>query len=521
MYLAIYDLSGIQSYIFATDKLREIIGASIIVNKALFENLPECIGEAKRAWSDECEQNIYFSLPEGKESKIVFIGGGNAVVLFDSEETANKTSLELKKKVFLQSSGKIRVISAGTWFSDGDSFSDTYARLRENLDSTKRRAVPMATAPAFAINVQDNIIYEPIVKVQEKTYAARSRYLKESEADGNTEDYFSYLCPKGCKFTASTDKFRTADEKSYLAVVHIDGNTMGLRISRVMEGCKNSSVFEGLTALRRLSNNINNVYRDTLRQALETVYKGEARAIRFRPIIADGDDITFICAADKAITLVKEFLNILEAKTVSELDDKDDVLSACAGIAFVKTGFPFSVAYLIAEECCKSAKKSALKRMGRSASGFDFHMCYGGATSEISDFRNKNYTFFDIDGNEYRLDMRPYLKCDPNEKYSFDAFERIRLELLPPKDSKEGKRIPRSKLKGIRNAYGKGIYEVRDYIRFLEASDTVLPDCAKNAFIDFDNKKVSTMFDILDIMDIAFGEEDKKNEKTAENQAHL
>ena len=40
-WLAIFDLSGIQKFIFATNKMKEIIGGSTVVHNALFEELPK------------------------------------------------------------------------------------------------------------------------------------------------------------------------------------------------------------------------------------------------------------------------------------------------------------------------------------------------------------------------------------------------------------------------------------------------------------------------------------------------
>lgn len=60
-----------------------------------------------------------------------------------------------------------------------------------------------------------------------------------------------------------------------------------------------------------------------------------------------GDDITFVCNAKLAIPAVRYFLENLG-------NEKD--YSACGGIAFFNSHFPFSDAYQVAEACCDSAK---------------------------------------------------------------------------------------------------------------------------------------------------------------------
>lgn len=93
MFLSIFDLSGIQSFIFATNKLREIAGASAIVRNALSLNVPNLIKKYTGA-------------------EKIYIGGGNALVKFNYEKDAKEFARELQKMVFLQSGGALRICFA-------------------------------------------------------------------------------------------------------------------------------------------------------------------------------------------------------------------------------------------------------------------------------------------------------------------------------------------------------------------------------------------------------------------------
>ena len=63
-----------------------------------------------------------------------------------------------------------------------------------------------------------------------------------------------------------------------------------------------------------------------------------------------------ICRGDIAIDFVKEYISLFEEKTKNLLSRK---LTACAGIAFIKSSYPFSFGYELAETLCGLAKKDA------------------------------------------------------------------------------------------------------------------------------------------------------------------
>ncbi len=75
------------------------------------------------------------------------------------------------------------------------------------------------------------------------------------------------------------------------------------------------------------------------------------RIAAFRPIVAGGDDVTFLIRSDLAFDFTRALLEGIERAPYG--------LSACAGIALVKATTPFLLSHGLAEELCKFAKKSA------------------------------------------------------------------------------------------------------------------------------------------------------------------
>ena len=110
--------------------------------------------------------------------------------------------------------------------------------------------------------------------------------------------------------------------------------------------------------MRELSLNISGTFRQTVDKmraymdSLSPKVKNTDKKL-YREIIVAGDDITFVCNAKLALPAVEYFLK--------HIGDSGE-FSACGGIAFFNSHFPFSDAYQVAEACCDSAKKRAKRK---------------------------------------------------------------------------------------------------------------------------------------------------------------
>ncbi|WP_148888192.1 hypothetical protein [Streptococcus cristatus] len=164
--IAIYDISGIQSFIFSTNKLREMVGGSKIVHKILFELLPKKLGYENDNWENE---DFSKEIPQGRSGNVIYIGGGNALVLYENEESYKSVTIELQKEVFELSGGGIRLCHAKIKIDHLDkkgSFVEKIQKpLMQALTTYKQNTAPIQTARGFAFGAQDNETKEPIVLV--------------------------------------------------------------------------------------------------------------------------------------------------------------------------------------------------------------------------------------------------------------------------------------------------------------------------------------------------------------------
>lgn len=578
-YLVMYDLSGIQGFIFQTNRLKEIAGASYLVSKAFFSNIPELAGEKTNAW--KLRKPEEFGNLEPDQAIVVYIGGGNALVLFGGRERARDFTKALKRKVFLQTAGALRVCSASIEIGDEARLADCLDfsnpdSLRSRLDRSKSKAPLALTARGFSINRLDNESYEPILYFEEaindrgkrRNFLPRNRRFKLEEyarqhSRGATREYTSPLLElhEGREFEVEFDGFfkeegSCGSGKYFLAVVHIDGNTMGQRIAGFLEAARNKdqSFEQDLSDMRDLSVYIGDSYKNALTQMIDCVYGSHEGALPFRPVVADGDDITFICRSEKAFECFNSFVFALHEPR--ELQPKNDGLpkpsefSVGCGIALVKSSYPFSSAYEIAEELCKNAKRAGIERLGLDIeastdslsgnqspiSSVDFHVCAGELVGDIAEFRERYLVQNDAaTGENVMLCARPYHLGIIEERngdseavdFSLASFLRLLGELQHRSgDSEEGGSwIARSKLKRLRDKYGEGVNQARLYGQTIIERDVALQRSGaeggegRNKFIgQFEKPFISNQsleegrkclyarfFDALDVIDLCEG----------------
>lgn len=479
--LAIYDMSGIQRFIFATNKVKEITGASQIVHNALYKNVSECFGMKENDWEND-------KVTDDGKSHIIYIGGGNALVLYNTENEYKTATKKIFQNVFLQSGGAIRVFSEQIEFDETISLSENQKNLMAKLDAAKKSGGSSSPLTLLPIMAYDNNNYEPIKEVENGKYYSFSRYLKESTKSVLLDG----LAPEGKKFLSGFDGERREDQKNYQAIIHIDGNTMGIKIREAI-GKLSGSVFDQMNGLKALSIEISNVYKDTLKKAISDTFENKkSGSICFRPIILDGDDITVMIESKKAFTFVENFMRRLSTQKFKTIDNFTP--TAAAGIAFVGLKYPFSVAYEMAEACCHNSKKVTVERCSGAEkfnkspkSSMDWQICYSNIPDDIGTYRKKNYRH-----GGYDLIRRPYVFGE-DEEYSYEKFKNTLEYVISGK-------VARSKLKGLRNALGVSVEEAERYYNYIVSHNS---DDATE-LKPFNDKKESEIFDCLDVMDIAW-----------------
>ena len=503
--LAMYDVRGIQSYIFKSNKAKEIIGASVIVANIITDGLDKYIenrvqDDDKLKYLTNWKKDCPTAFIDNKDiaMQVMFVGGGNAYVLFRTGEICSEVNKFLAKYV-LNATYSLNLAVAVV--KKTESYADDYNAINEEMRNIKAYMPLTQPVGAMPFMEADSITGYPITcreKVDKNTeisLCTEARLKSEAFPDYEDEKIFdNMVSEKG--------------DNSMLAVCHIDGNSMGKRIIREMNEVKDYS--EAIRKMRKLSLSISSTFEEAFGKMTsymdEMSDKVSEKAVKsghklYRRIIVAGDDITFVCNAKLAIPAVKKFIGSL-------CDGGNSKYSACGGIAIFNSHFPFSDAYEVAEACCDSAKERAKKNKdgsGQIGNYIDFQMCTNISASHLGNYRDRHYVS-DIGS----FIARPYYVAQENDskgireagkKYDIQDFINVCQYLINK---------PRSKAKLFRDAISSGKNEIKQLNTFLKSRDF----CINQEFGDDDDKiNWPVVYDAVEMMDLCVPELFKNDKK--------
>lgn len=418
--LAQYTIRSKQDYIFRSNRILEIVGASDHISKSwdkLVEQASEaglkvkklsCQGEsdkkdAKKTDTEETEKfdmkDVKAEFNAGKLNMVeLFRGGGNDTVLYDSKESYLKVNRKFSRYLMENYPGMIPMAVCCEYTGD---YKADYQKLMEESDREKNRMVSGQSSFILPFSMMDRNSFQPYsrvvkyadgsVRLTEENYQKRKsgRTIRDQELNENPKNSVKML----------DDMVTKRGEESLLAVIHADGNNMGKKIS-VMLGEKtdytkcvqsmreftadtaNAFITEGLEALDQC--------REKLKERYGKKYKDSS--FLYRKIISDGDDMTFICNARFAMEYVQAYLQSVQ--TYQERNDSPWSYSSCAGICIFHGHYPFARAYSMAEQACDDgAKQKVHIDNGTVEEGWvDFHYIHSGIGGNLMSIRNHQDT---------------------------------------------------------------------------------------------------------------------------------
>jgi hypothetical protein len=360
LYLYGASVQGIQSFIFETNKLQEIAGASELVEEVathLFRRycneisgvsiIVGAAGNARAKGNREAIARMYRDFPAQVAQMAPGITISQAVVpMAGSAATrAEMNELEERLKVARSSPAAPLGVLVGTTASLRYPRTGRPCVTSLNLDGVET-ALDAATA----------------AKRETSEDADRGLARKLNLKHGRLPFDFSELT--GVR------------EGAWLAVVHIDGNNLGKLIQARFSGDNAEKDYHDFS--EQLSKCTVNACKEAW-QVLEP-YNPRDR-YPARPLVLGGDDLTLVIRADLALAFVDAYLLAFEGECARELQFK---LTAAAGVALVKDSFPFFQAHRLAEALCARAKS-----VSRDVSTVAFHRLSSSFVGDFSDVQSR------------------------------------------------------------------------------------------------------------------------------------
>jgi len=454
MHIVLIETSGNQRYIFATNKLRENVGASELtygigteltlqaVDKLFSEPfyIPDVTPDV-RTLRRRIEHGPH--LGAGHPVEVIVATSGKALLLVQDEIIGEQIIREVTEKALRCAPGVTvhgtivsvgQETAAGVHTAIGDAH-EALERVRYDVPGTEQRFLRLPFVEACATSGLPAQRYDATGPKDE--WGVRSAVTLAKRQSFNDGQWRIESAVHGTGFKLSMSRSvdmleRRFDQFNWLAVIHADGNGIGNIFLNFVDhaGGAEASVEAYIDAYRRFSLALDTCTENAFAQALQALAdRFDRRSERAAtqnpldlpvvPLVLGGDDLTVLCDGRYAVRFTCDFLRAFEDETrqrgiyegiipqIAQSALGAGRLSSCAGIAVVKPHFPFHAAYELAEALLKSAKQVKQKNSVPS-SALDYHLLYDASGADLQRIRDR----LKPEGNTY-LVGRPYVVTPP------------------------------------------------------------------------------------------------------------
>lgn len=497
LHLVILDTTGIQSYIFGSNRLRENVGASHLVHMAtsgwLLESPNRFLPNNRHNIKNGERQDTPNIRPDKTvDAELLYAGGGNTVLLFQHADDVREFGRTLSTELITKAPG-LNVVMVVELFNWQDSLVCAMEKAMRNLAEKKRRrefdqpllglsVTAACQSTGFPANYNGyetdpdtkeqswSTISAEVYGKQQQNRAAKARLQSElidfPNMDGDDKALLNQF-----DFPDDFDDLgRSKGEESYIGVVHADGNGIGKRLAEIADACREYKGDDNrhyIERLRQFSDDANHAGLAALREVVTVVARWQSNQeqetqsssakqsklfLKLRPIVYGGDDVTYVCDGRIALQTAQLFLDAFGRQTILGQNG-----IAGAGIAIVKTHYPFARAYHLAEALTKSAKTA----YQRKEAAMDWHLAQSGLFGTLKQIREEEYLGPDQlpEDERYSLLMRPLSLATTTENWrTWGNFIKLLMEFqTSPEESKEEhlndeKPWARNKLMELRSA---------------------------------------------------------------------
>ena len=472
--LVLIETSGNQKYIFQSNKLKEMVGASELtwrcgtlwVREAICAITGKDSGienkENHRAWLKRSANNPPFS--NGCAVEAIQLTSGKALLLVDTPDHAKEiiravTLRALKEAPGLDISGVFVPVHAGDLNNIEAAIKnvhETFQRARQARISTQAR-FPMQ--PVYA---RCNSTGLPAEGMYDDNLLSRNaiskRVAKETWPDrwkSIARDVHLYLPHHSYDFEQVAE--------GWVGLVHADGNGLGqifIDFVRIYKATGKQDAAAFWKTLREFSIEIEEATEAAFVDAVAKLQlatrwfreskEGANQSVQVKPVlplVLGGDDLTALVDGEQVIDFTVNYLEAFQKfsaekptiKLMLEAADLPCYLTACAGISIVGNHFPLHLAYELSEQLCQSAK--TVKAHSNAHSAFDVHPIYDSNVLSLDEIRAQLHL------GQHKLYRRPFvLDAPPGAWIAERTWQATIKRIVTIKDENDGRRTLPSKL---------------------------------------------------------------------------
>lgn len=482
IYLINLESAGNQKYIFATNKLRNIVGASELLYRVGTRYVERAVKETVGRDFDVAKINDEKPIEgtQGDAIEVVIATSGKALLLARGRDTAINFIQNWSRTVALEAPGlqalavcSEHMVDVGEKLSEGDdkenSFTSVMTETARQMSMLRMRGnspqVRFQRLPIVAECVYSGL---PAVGVDDDRNPISASSLAQREAADAKDEIFCQRMRNIFLDKAWDEAYlqglANLEKKDWLAVIHADGNGLGqlfIDFHKWVVNLKGPDATgrDYIRYYRGFSSELDQISCNTFKETCREIW-GNCK-LEIAPIVLGGDDLTVVVDGYRSIEFAKKFMvnfceNTQKEQIIKEILDCTDSpklprLGMCAGISIAKPHFPFSQSYKMAEELMSNAKK-VKEQYGKDSISLDFHILYDSVAGSISDIRKEFMISEKRDGKQIKriLTAKPFVVSEgttkkPNEEWKiihrYDSFEKAR-EALKPEVKKEGKTSP-------------------------------------------------------------------------------
>ncbi|MDO5089819.1 MAG: hypothetical protein Q4D53_08530, partial [Leptotrichiaceae bacterium] len=447
----------IKDFIFSTNKMKLIRGASYLLDYLNQVEIPNILqkneinnetGNKIKEILEDNDKDFLNKLDEiidKENSKVIYIGAGNAKFFVKNKEVAEKICNEIKEK-YKEITPGIKIIAEYEEIGK-EKIWDVIDKLEQKMTETKNKGFSMLNIdlpfmkkcdisnnePAVIScenleedlkkwskeeikNIKDVICKEKNYKISQES-AVKIKYSNKIIKDDKNETGFYSIIKREIKDIYLGGEISSySDKNNFIGFVYTDGDGLGDFLRSIKNKfIKDQDEIGYLKFLKKFSTVLDRNTKISLKEVLKDFYdkgkfnkKLEEETVIGEFLIVGGDDVCAVFQADLALEISAEFQKKFEEKMkkfAKMQNDEENNITSSGGVIIAKDKTPIYQLFERAIELQKIAKlrryENSKKVQSEKTGYIDFQVIGSEGVVNIKEYRKK-----EIEGRN--ITERPY-----------------------------------------------------------------------------------------------------------------